>query len=406
MLNKNCINMAPKTEGSLSQSERKKISIVGDKPNIPDLNVKPCSESDGEEHREITKEFQNIAGLRPHDAHNVDHELLYELEVEIFARLPCFEYWKLQFLNKKIFQLLKSCEIFRMRQEQGLVKPYVIMHSGGESSWQMFDKDFKNFRRLPKVHSSDYCFFYIDKETNSVGTQLIVIGMEIEGIVVFRYELENNKWFVGPSMITPRVMYGSASHGKTAFFAGGIQMDNNGNSVVVRTVEKYNGDTKMWTLINAMHKSRKDENDKHLTCGESYDEATNSWELISDMLKDMNFITPSQSPPLIAVVDDNLYLLEISLNELRVYDINTNVWKKLGSVLVSANTAFGWGVAFKSMGDRLLVVGTSHSWHRTTMFYSCKPSPDKEEQHWEELKHFFHGSELPQFIHNCCVMFA
>ncbi|KAG2331759.1 hypothetical protein Bca52824_002939 [Brassica carinata] len=110
-------------------------------------------------------------------------------------------------------------------------------------------------------------------------------------------------------MITPRVMYGSASHGNTAFFAGGIQMEDNGNPVVMRTVE-------------------------------------------------------------------------------------------------NANTCFGWGVAFKSMGDRLLVVGTSHSGHGKTMVCQCRPSPDVEEQHWEELKHWCDGAELPQFIHNCCVMFA
>ncbi|CAN7016944.1 unnamed protein product [Brassica oleracea var. botrytis] len=416
-------DQTPKIGASLSQSKRRKISIVGIKPNIPDLNVKPCYDSDEEEKGEITKTFQNLAGLKSHDGCYVHHKLLYELEVEIFARLPCFEYWKLQFLNKKFLQLLKSGEIFRVRQEKGLVKPYVILHSGADSNWEMFDKDFKNFQKLPKVPSSDYCFFHSDKETISVGTQLIVIGREIEGIVVFRYELENHKWFKGPSMITPRVMYGSASHGKIAFIAGGIQKDDNENPIVVQTVEKYNADTKSWTMINGMHKARKfssgcflrgkfyvlggrDENDKHLTCGESYDETTNSWELIPDMLKDMTFIIPSQSPPLIAVVDDNLYMLETSLNELRVYDINTNIWKKLGVVPVSANTTFGWGTAFKSMGDRLLVVGTSHSWHRKAIVYSCRPSPDVEEQHWEELKYWCTGSELPPFIHNCCVMFA
>ncbi|CAN6841597.1 unnamed protein product [Brassica oleracea] len=119
-------------------------------------------------------------------------------------------------------------------------------------------------------------------------------------------------------MITPRAMYGSASHGKTTFFAGGIKVDENGNPVVVQTVEKYNADTKRWTMINGMHKARKfssgcflrgkfyvlggrDDNDKHLTCGESYDKPINSWELIPDMLKDMTVIVHSLSPPLIAI---------------------------------------------------------------------------------------------------------
>ncbi|KAF8103612.1 hypothetical protein N665_0187s0013 [Sinapis alba] len=277
------------------------ISIVGIKPIIPDLNVKPCSDSDEEEKGEITKAFLNFA---------VDHKLLYQLEVEIIARPPCFEYWKLQFLNKMFLELLKSCEIFR-----------VILLSGTESNWEMFDKDFTTFRRLPKVSSRKFssgCFL-------------------------------RGKFYVL-------------------------------------------GD--------------RDENDKHLTCGESYDEATNSWELIPDMLKDMTFIMPSQSSPLIDVVDENLYMLETSLNELRVYDINKNIWKKLGVVPVSANADFGWGIAFKSMGDRLLVVGTFHSGHRTTKVYSCCPSPDVEEQHWVEFKYWCAGAELPRFIHNCFVTFA
>ncbi|WZZ07935.1 hypothetical protein YC2023_093856 [Brassica napus] len=161
-------DQAPKVGASLSRSEPRKILMVGIKPHIPDLNVKPCSDSDEEEKGEIAKEFQNLAGLKTHDACYVNNKLLYELEVEIIARLPCFEYWKLQFLNKKFLQLLKSCEIFRVRQEKGFVKPHVILHSGAVSNWEMFDKDFKTFRRLPKVPSSDYCFFHSDKETISV----------------------------------------------------------------------------------------------------------------------------------------------------------------------------------------------------------------------------------------------
>ncbi|CAF2280116.1 unnamed protein product [Brassica napus] len=148
-------DQAPKIGASLSQSEPRKISMVGIKPHIPDLNVKPCSDSNEEEKGEIGKAFQNLAGLKTHDA------------CYIIARLPCFEYWKLQFLNKKFLQLLKSCEIFRVRQERGLVKPYVILHSGAVSNWEMFDKDFKTFRRLPKIPFSDYCFFYSGKETVS-----------------------------------------------------------------------------------------------------------------------------------------------------------------------------------------------------------------------------------------------
>ncbi|KAG2327927.1 hypothetical protein Bca52824_010655 [Brassica carinata] len=286
---------APRKSESFDQTESRKLLIVGIKPNIPDLNEEPCYDLEEEEKTELTESFQTRAGLNTHDAGYVDPTLNYELKVEIFSRLSGFEHWKLQFLNKKCLQLLKSGDIFRVRKEQGLVKAY---------------------------------------ETISVGTQLIVIGTELEGTVVWRYELENHKWFRGPSMISPRVMYGSASWGSNAFFAGGIKMDDNMVPVVVSTVEKYNSDTKMWTMLNGMHKRRKfssgcflggkfyviggrDENDENLTCGESYDEANSSLELIPDMLKDITFMS-SQYPPLIAVVEDNLYSLDSSLNELRV----------------------------------------------------------------------------------------
>ncbi|KAG2242118.1 hypothetical protein Bca52824_096038 [Brassica carinata] len=56
-------DQTPKVGASLSQSEPRKISMVGIKPHIPELNVKPCSDSE-EEKGEIAKEFQNLAGLK------------------------------------------------------------------------------------------------------------------------------------------------------------------------------------------------------------------------------------------------------------------------------------------------------------------------------------------------------
>ncbi|VVB09448.1 unnamed protein product [Arabis nemorensis] len=405
-ISKEC--QVPRIGTSLSPSEPKKHLIVGTKPKIPDLNLEPPSDSEEE----------------GKDASDDVPKLLYEVEVEIFARVSCFEYWKLHFLNKQFSQLLKSGEIFKVKRERGLVKPYVLMLTSGDPCWTMIDKSFENFRKLPEI-PSDFCFFSCDKETISAGTQLLVVGKEVESIVVWRYELEMHKWTKGPAMITPRVMYGSASRGTDAFFAGGIKFCEKGNPEVCTEAEKYNADTKTWTMIHGMHKRRKfssgcflrgkfyviggrDENGKNLTCGESYDEVKNSWTLIPDMLKDITFKS-SQSPPLIAVVNDNLYLLESSSNELRVYDVNENAWKKLGIVPVKANAAKGWGVAFKSIGDRLLVIGTSplpRSYIKRMAVYTCRPSPNVEEQVWEETENCCDGVQLSNFIHNCCVMFA
>ncbi|KAG7544039.1 Kelch repeat type 1 [Arabidopsis thaliana x Arabidopsis arenosa] len=410
-------NQARGTRASLNQFDTGKRLIVSIKPTIPDLNAKLCSDSEEEE-----ETVENLTSLTPQAAHHGLPKLLFDLEVEIFARASCFQYWKLNFLNKQFSQLLQSREIFRVRRERGLVQPYVLMFWSGETCWAMFDKGFKNFRQLPEI-PSDFCFFSGDKETITAGTHLIVIGREEQRIVVWRYELEINKWIKDTEMITPRVMYASASRGTDAFFAGGIKTGEKGVSNVVNIAERYNSDTKTWKAMKAMHKRRKfssgcflrgkfyalggrDENDVYLTCGESYDETTDSWKLIPNMLKGMTFMNP-QSPPLIAVVKDNLYLLETWLNELWVYDINANAWKSLGVVPVKANAALGWGVAFKSVGDRLLVIGASatQSWDNNTMsVYTCCPSPKVEKIIWEETR--CDGVKLSHFIRNCCVMLA
>ncbi|CAF2086004.1 unnamed protein product, partial [Brassica napus] len=101
-------DQTPKVGASLSQSKRMKILIVGIKPNIPDLNVKPCYDSDEKEKGEFTNIFQNFAGLKSHDGCYVHHKLLYELEVEIFAQCTNL------FLVRKIiiFYVNPNCIIY------------------------------------------------------------------------------------------------------------------------------------------------------------------------------------------------------------------------------------------------------------------------------------------------------
>lgn len=405
---------------SSSRSRPRKLRIHG--YEIPDLNVEPCLDWDGEETGEATQ----ATCLKPQDADygllNVP-QLFYELEVEIFARVPRFEYWKLKLLNKGFSSLLKSDQIYKVRRERGVVEPSVFMLSSGDTRWTMFDKDFGNFQKLPEL-PSDICFLNGDKESLCAGTHLIVTGKEERSIALWRYELETSKWFKGPAMITPRILFASATCGTVVFVAGGLKIDGNGTMEVVNRVEKYDSETKTWTLLPGMHKRRKfcsgcylrgkfyvlggrDENGQNLTCGESYDEETNTWELIPDILKDMSF-SSVQSPPLIAVVGDDLYSLETSANELRVYDAKANAWKKLGDVPVRAKSNGGWGVAFKSLGDKLLVIGASAGPSRaeTMSVYTCRPSPElKNKLHWEESKRCC-GVRLNHFILNCCVMIA
>ncbi|XVE84148.1 hypothetical protein DITRI_Ditri16bG0146600 [Diplodiscus trichospermus] len=365
--------------------------------------------------------FADSSGEKPQDAdYSYVPHLNDDLENLILARFPRLEYWKLYLLNKHFFNLLKSGELFRIRREIGFKESYIFMSPSGGNCWWAFDRLFKSCRKLPELPSSDFCFISGDKESLCAGSHLIVSGRETEGSVVWRFELETSKWFKGPSMISPRCLFASATCGTFAFVAGGIGMETK----VLNSAEKYNPESKSWELLPRMHQNRKfcsgccmdnkfyviggrDEHNNELTCGEAYDKDKNTWELIPDMLKDDDTpVATGQSPPLVAVVNNELYCLETSSNELRVYVKNSKTWKKLGPVPVRADLHRGWGVAFKSLGNELLVIGFSSSVSNAGMtIYTCSPQPDTEELQWRCIDGCS-KDRLNFFLLNCSVMVA
>ncbi|PIN02012.1 hypothetical protein CDL12_25476 [Handroanthus impetiginosus] len=360
-----------------------------------------------------------LSGEEPQDADYLHvSSLSYELESLIFARFPRSEYWKLCFVNKRCSNLLKSGELYKIRKEIGFREPSVFMFASGESSWWAFDREFKSRRKLP-VLPSDPCFASGDKESLCAGTHLLVSGREIGGLVIWRYELAENKWYKGPSMMSPRCLFASASCGDCAYVAGG--MGATLRNEVYDTAEKYNPDTGSWELLPRMKEKRKlcagcymdnkfyviggRNKDRELTCGEFFDEKRNRWELIPDMLKD-DPVQSSHSPPLLAVVNNELYSLEASSNQLKMYLKKTNMWKQLGPVPVRADCNRGWGVAFKSLGNELLVIGASSvsSVGNNMAIYTCCPDPESDELHWKPLDNG--RNRLSHFIWNCSVMVA
>ncbi|KAL0431565.1 UNVERIFIED_CONTAM: F-box/kelch-repeat protein [Sesamum radiatum] len=146
--------------------------------------------------------------------------------------------------------------------------------------------------------------------------------------------------------------------------------------------------------------------DGELTCGEFFDEKRNRWELIPDMLKD-DPVQSSHSPPLLAVVNNELYSLEASSNKLKVYLKKTNTWKQLGPVPVRADCNRGWGVAFKSLGNELLVIGASAvccGGNNMAIYTCCPDSSECDELQWKPLDSG--RNRLSHFILNCSVMVA
>ncbi|XP_022888811.1 F-box/kelch-repeat protein At3g27150-like isoform X1 [Olea europaea var. sylvestris] len=319
------------------------------------------------------------------------------------------------FVNKRGLTLLKSSEHYNIRKENGVKEPSVFMLTSGEGNWLAFDREFRSHRKLP-VLPSDPCFSCGDKETLCAGTHLLVSGREIDGLVIWRYELAENKWYKGPSMTSPRCLFASATCGTFAYVAGG--MGDAANCETYDTAEKYNSGNGSWEPLPRMKKRRRfcsgcymdhkfyviggRNDDGELTCGEFFDETKNTWELIPDMLKDIPR-SPHHSPPLLAVVNNELFLLECSSNKLKVYLKKTNSWKALGRVPVRSAWDGGWGIAFLSLGNELLVVGPS-DFSRHMAIYTCSPDADASELQWRPID----GDEnlLGNFIYNCCVMVA
>lgn len=338
----------------------------------------------------------------------------------ILARVPRSEYWKFCLVNKRYLSLLQSGELFRIRRDIGVKEWSVFMLASGETSWWAFDRQFGSRRRLP-ILPSDPCFTSADKESICAGTHLLVSGREFAGVVIWKYELEMNRWMKGPSMLNPRCMFASANCGTFACVAGGISMMD-GTKEILNSAERYNPDDKSWDLLPRMKKRRKhcsgchmdnkfyviggqDEKGKGLTCGEAYDDVRKTWVLIPNMLEEAP-VSSSQSPPLLAVVKNDLYSVDATSNELKVYLKKSNSWRRLGTVPVRADFNGGWGVAFKSLGNELLVVGASsvsHSGHGMTI-YTCCPDPDAVDLLWKPI--YCGRNQLSHFILNCSTMVA
>ena len=261
-----------------------------------------------------------------------------------------------------------------------------------------------------------------DKESICAGTHLLVSGKEVEGSVIWRYELVSDQWFKGPHMISPRCLFASANCGSVACVAGGIGSGSGTRPEVLNTAEIYDPEKKTWKTLPRMSRSRKlcsgcymdnkfyviggqNEKGENLTCAEVYDLGKKSWELIPDMIKDAPSWS-SRSPPLVAVANNELYSLEASSNQLRVYLKKSNSWKDLGKAPVRADHSRGWGVAFKSLGDELLVIGSTADTYtcRGMTICTCSPNPNSNSLDWKVLAS--DGEQWSSFIFNCSIMVA
>ncbi|KAJ6833309.1 F-box/kelch-repeat protein [Iris pallida] len=415
----------PSDKGGNPKGGSKK-STIGDSSNCKDIEVLGKSDTASKKNRSgFTANVDGDGSYAPPEpCISFVSSLNDELALLILARIPRSDYQKLCLLNRRYRSLMRSGELYPIRKSIGIKEPSVLILASGEPHWWSYYPRSGARHNLPTL-PSDPCFSSFDKESICAGTHLLVSGKEIGGSVIWRYELVLNQWFKGPLMISPRCLFASANCGSVAYVAGGI---GSGPSApgqkpeILNSAEKYDHEKKCWNPLPWMTCRRKlcsgcymdnkfyviggqNEKGENLTCGEFYDLGRNTWVRITDMIKGAPSWS-SRSPPLIAVANDNLYSLEASSNQLRVYLKKSNSWKDLGRAPVRADHSRGWGVAFKSLGDELLVIGTTSDTYTCRGMTICTCKPDLESDSLEWIVLVSNGDQWSSFIFNCSVMMA
>ncbi|KAG8366325.1 hypothetical protein BUALT_Bualt17G0068100 [Buddleja alternifolia] len=148
-------------------------------------------------------------------------------------------------------------------------------------------------------------------------------------------------------------------------------------------------------------------NSELLTSGEEYDLETETWTEILNMspvrtgaARDNNTPAASEAPPLIAVVNNELYAADYADMEVRKYNKNNGGgWITVGRLPERADSMYGWGLAFRACGNRLIVIGGPRNTCEGFIEVNSWVPSDGPPQ-WEMLARKRSGS----FVYNCAVM--
>lgn len=210
-------------------------------------------------------------------------------------------------------------------------------------------------------------------------------------------------------MNEPRCLFGSASLEEIAIVAGGCVQNT-----VLRSAELYNSETGTWEILPSMNKARKMcsgvfmdgkfyviggnvSNKESYTCGEEYNLETKTWKIIPNMSPVRSAAT--EAPPLVAVVNNELYAADYAEKELRKYDKKNNSWFTLGRLPERAVSTNGWGLAFRACGERLIVIGGPRAVGGGFIELNSWV-PNNGPPQWNMLASKHSGS----FVYNCAVM--
>lgn len=337
--------------------------------------------------------------------------------LDILAWSSRSDYPTLSCLNRKFKSLIASGYLYKLRHQLGMVEHWVYL-ACILTPWEAFDPIRQRWMRLPRMQC-DECFTSADKESLAVGPQLLVFGRELSGFAIWMYSLITNCWSKCPQMNLPRCLFGSGSLGEVAIVAGGT--DKNG--CILKSAELYNSELGTWETLPDMNLRRKlcsgffmdskfyviggmSSPTEPLTCGEEYNLETRTWRRIANMYPS-NIRTQSNpamcSPPLVAVVNNQLYSADQATNVVKKYNKTNNSWSVVKTLPVRANSFNGWGLAFKACGNSLLVIGGHRKLQgEIIILHSWDPTDgNSREAQWNELAV---RERAGAFVYNCAVM--
>lgn len=331
-----------------------------------------------------------------------------DISIDCLLRCSRSDYGSIASLNRSFRSLIRSGEIYKRRQQMGIVEHWVYF-SCNVLEWEAYDPYRSRWISLPRMPPND-CFMCSDKESLAVGTELLVFGKEVTSHIVLRYSILNNSWSPGKEMNSPRCLFGSASLGEKAIVAGGT--DARGN--ILNSAELYNSELQTWETLPNMNIPRKmcsgvfmddkfyviggvGTNKEVLTCGEEYDLVKGVWRRIPNMSSGLT--GPSGAPPLVAVVNNKLYAADYASKEVREYNKENNSWINLGKLPERHVSVNGWGVAFRACGEELMVIGGPRGL-AGGMIELNSWIPNERPPEWNMIASKHSGS----FVYNCAVM--
>ncbi|KAL6190042.1 hypothetical protein ACLB2K_036443 [Fragaria x ananassa] len=323
---------------------------------------------------EQSEHESNQDGAASSDSDSLIHRIGRDNSISCLIHCSRSDYGSIASLNKSFWSLVRTGELYKLRRQNDVVEHWIYF-SCHLLEWEAFDPNQKKWMHLPNMTSND-CFMCSDKESLAVGTELLVFGgCDSQGKILSSAELYNSEtqtWELLPDMNKPRKM------------CSGVFMDE------------------MFYVIGGIGGS----DSKVLTCGEEYDLRTKKWTEIPNMspgrsgaASETEMPATAGAPPLVAVVNNDLYAADYADMEVRKYDKERRLWITVGRLPERAGSMNGWGLAFRACGDRLIVIGGPRNVGEGFIEINAW-IPSEGPPQWNLLARKQSGN----FVYNCAVM--